>query len=171
MKKRDVLFFLALGAVFPASSASADDKGNNPPGPKVPDYNHDGRIEKAEKRHFVKMKADSNHDGVVDETEKAQALDRLKEKRAKADVNGDGVVDKKEKARAFGRFKENRAKADTNNDGVLDKTEKKQAIELWKESHDKDNNPPGPKGGPGTNWENPPGPKGGPGASPNRHKK
>jgi len=33
---------------------------------------------------------------------------------------------------------------------------------------DRDNNPPGPKGGPGTNWENPPGPKGGPGASPNR---
>ena len=33
---------------------------------------------------------------------------------------------------------------------------------------DKDNNPPGAKGGPGTNWENPPGPKGGPGASPNR---
>jgi outer membrane murein-binding lipoprotein Lpp len=33
---------------------------------------------------------------------------------------------------------------------------------------DKDNNPPGPKGGPGTNWENPPGPKGGPGASPDR---
>ena len=37
---------------------------------------------------------------------------------------------------------------------------------------DSDNNPPGPAGGPGTNWENPPGPKGGPGASPNRrHKK
>lgn len=33
---------------------------------------------------------------------------------------------------------------------------------------DKDNNPPGPKGGAGTNWENPPGPKGGPGVSPNR---
>lgn len=33
---------------------------------------------------------------------------------------------------------------------------------------DRDNNPPGPRGGPGTNWENPPGPKGGPGASPNR---
>ncbi|MDP6734595.1 MAG: hypothetical protein QF877_17975 [Gammaproteobacteria bacterium] len=31
---------------------------------------------------------------------------------------------------------------------------------------DRDNNPPGPKGGPGTNWENPPGPKGGPGVSP-----
>ena len=31
---------------------------------------------------------------------------------------------------------------------------------------DRDNNPPGPAGGPGTNWENPPGPKGGPGTSP-----
>ncbi|MBW9259547.1 MAG: hypothetical protein K1562_18255 [Candidatus Thiodiazotropha sp. (ex. Lucinisca nassula)] len=33
---------------------------------------------------------------------------------------------------------------------------------------DLDNNPPGPVGGPGTNWENPPGPAGGPGASPDR---
>jgi hypothetical protein len=31
-----------------------------------------------------------------------------------------------------------------------------------------DDNPPGPRGGPGTNWENPPGPRGGPGASPDR---
>jgi len=31
-----------------------------------------------------------------------------------------------------------------------------------------DNNPPGAKGGPGTNWENPPGPMGGPGAGPDR---
>jgi len=36
-------------------------------------------------------------------------------------------------------------------------------------AHDRDNNPPGPRGGPGTNWENPPGPRGGPGASPDRH--
>lgn len=33
---------------------------------------------------------------------------------------------------------------------------------------DRDNNPPGPVGGRGTNWENPPGPRGGPGASPDR---
>lgn len=33
---------------------------------------------------------------------------------------------------------------------------------------DFDNNPPGPAGGPGTNWENPPGWRGGPGASPDR---
>jgi|GEM_PF-1171233 len=33
---------------------------------------------------------------------------------------------------------------------------------------DRDNNPPGMRGGPGTNWENRPGPAGGPGASPDR---
>jgi hypothetical protein len=32
--------------------------------------------------------------------------------------------------------------------------------------HHHHNNPPGPVGGPGTNWHNPPGPVGGPGASP-----
>jgi hypothetical protein len=31
---------------------------------------------------------------------------------------------------------------------------------------DRDGNPPGPAGGPGTNWENRPGPSGGTGASP-----
>ncbi|WP_143780357.1 hypothetical protein [Leptolyngbya sp. 'hensonii'] len=35
-------------------------------------------------------------------------------------------------------------------------------------ARDRDNNPPGQVGGPGTNWENPRGPVGGPGASPNR---
>ncbi|NTV96593.1 MAG: hypothetical protein HGA75_14475 [Thiobacillus sp.] len=33
-------------------------------------------------------------------------------------------------------------------------------------ARDRDDNPPGPAGGPGTNWENPRGPAGGPGASP-----
>ncbi|MFZ5482659.1 MAG: hypothetical protein ACOZB0_00370 [Pseudomonadota bacterium] len=36
------------------------------------------------------------------------------------------------------------------------------------QARDRDDNPPGPRGGPGTNWENPRGPAGGPGASPNR---
>ncbi len=35
---------------------------------------------------------------------------------------------------------------------------------------DRDNNPPGMRGGPGTNWENRPGPQGGPGASPDRRR-
>ena len=37
--------------------------------------------------------------------------------------------------------------------------------ERWR---DRDNNPPGPAGGPGTNWENPPGSPGGPGVGPDR---
>ncbi len=40
-----------------------------------------------------------------------------------------------------------------------------QSARCW---HDRDGNPPGRAGGPGTNWENPPGRKGGPGASPDR---
>ncbi len=41
----------------------------------------------------------------------------------------------------------------------------------WKQEHagrDRDNNPPGPVGGAGTNWENRPGPAGGPGAGADR---
>lgn len=37
-------------------------------------------------------------------------------------------------------------------------------------ARDRDDNPPGPKGGVGTNWENPPGPAGGPGASPDQRR-
>jgi hypothetical protein len=33
---------------------------------------------------------------------------------------------------------------------------------------DVDDNPPGRRGGPGTNWENPPGQRGGPGKSPDQ---
>ncbi len=36
-------------------------------------------------------------------------------------------------------------------------------------ARDRDNNPPGWRGGYGTNWENPAGPRGGPGASPDRY--
>lgn len=36
----------------------------------------------------------------------------------------------------------------------------------WRRDRDRDDNPPGPRGGPGTNWENPPGWRGGPGTSP-----
>jgi hypothetical protein len=53
-------------------------------------------------------------------------------------------------------------------------------VHTWCENHplecrdhnrnDRDNDPPGSRGGPGTNWENPRGPIGGPGASPDiRH--
>lgn len=48
------------------------------------------------------------------------------------------------------------------------KKDTQEAKKEWHKRRDLDNNPPGPKGGPGTNWENPPGPKGGAGASPDR---
>jgi len=57
-------------------------------------------------------------------------------------------------------------KMDRNNDGVVDDFERKSFVP---KKRYRDDNPPGPKGGPGTNWENRPGPKGGPGASPNRN--
>lgn len=39
---------------------------------------------------------------------------------------------------------------------------------VMRKRRDRDNNPPGAAGGPGSNWENPPGPDGGWGASPDR---
>lgn len=45
---------------------------------------------------------------------------------------------------------------------------KQRCEERMQQRLDRDGNPPGPRGGPGSNWNNPPGPKGGPGASPNR---
>ena len=60
-------------------------------------------------------------------------------------------------------------KPDANQDGTVDNVERERLKER-KRKFDKDNNPPGPKGGEGTNWENKPGPKGGPGASPDRKK-
>ena len=107
------------------------------------------------------------------------------------DANGDGTVDKEEfkKGRQEKReekrekFLENhpklQEKMDGNGDGTVDKTEFKQGREKFQERReqrkeyrrehkDYDNNPPGPRGGSGTNWENRPGPQGGSGASPDR---
>ena len=77
------------------------------------------------------------------------------------------------------KFLENHPKLkerlDKNNDGKIEKHEFKKGRAAWNRKHenkslrDYDNNPPGPKGGRGTNWENPPGRKGGAGASPDRH--
>lgn len=41
-------------------------------------------------------------------------------------------------------------------------------VALPSAAHDRDGNPPGRRGGWGTNWENPPGPRGGFGVSPDR---
>ncbi len=113
------------------------------------------------KQPWIGPKADRNQDGKIDETEASQAKEAWMK-----------LHPRKEKMLEH---------ADANGDGKIDETEKQQAKEEWKESHprpegedrdgkgpkwDKDNNPPGPKGGAGTNWENPAGPVGGPGQSP-----
>jgi hypothetical protein len=54
---------------------------------------------------------------------------------------------------------------DRNDDGVVDDAERRHIGDRL----DRDGNPPGAVGGPGTNWENRPGPRGGPGASPDRY--
>lgn len=66
---------------------------------------------------------------------------------------------------------------DADGNGQIDRKELKQARKFRKihprhryqenTNYDYDNNPPGPVGGNGTNWENVPGPQGGTGASPN----
>lgn len=125
--------------------------------------------DKAKVNRPWEKKADANRDGVVDRKE----VNKLKEQeRARvnkpwekeADANGDGIVDGVE-------IKQWRAQnnlvgqADANKDGVVGKKE----MNEWHERRsDMDNNPPGPKGGKGTNWENKPGPQGGRGASPDR---
>ncbi len=76
------------------------------------------------------------------------------------------------------KFLENHPKwkerLDINSDGQINRQELKQGRQFRKmrqherQHRDYDNNPPGRRGGPGTNWENRPGPQGGPGASPDR---
>lgn|GEM_PF-2901415 len=67
-----------------------------------------------------------------------------------------------------------KARIDANGDGQISRQELKKGRQFWKmrqherQHRDYDNNPPGRRGGPGTNWENRPGPQGGPGASPDR---
>ena len=56
---------------------------------------------------------------------------------------------------------------DANQDGTVDNVERERS-RGHKPEFDDDDNPPGPRGGEGTNWENPPGHQGGPGASPDR---
>ena len=71
----------------------------------------------------------------------------------------------------FVRHPTYRDQVDLNRDGYVDAREAQYAQRHWpylNPPRDRDDNPPGPTGGPGTNWENPPGPQGGPGTSPAR---
>ena len=129
-------------------------------------------------------KADLNKDGNIGVEEAQQAEDAWKQKhqenreakreemKAKADVNGDGSVNDAEKQAAKDVWAQK--KEDRKEDRQEKREEFKEKREEWKEEHpkmDKDNNPPGPRGGEGTNWENKPGPQGGPGAGPDHNQR
>ncbi len=175
---------LVLGLTVAAAPALAEEGSTRHP--MKADRNHDGTVDEKEKAkaaeireriHEKKLKADTNHDGTVDATEKQQAIEKWKEHHKDRDNNppgpkgGPGTNWEKSDYAPGHEYK--KPYADANHDGTVDKYEKKQVRENWQERRgiDRDNNPPGPKGGKGTNWENPPGPKGGAGASPNRRKK
>lgn len=69
--------------------------------------------------------------------------------------------------REYGREQQRDMMQDFRQDQRQLRQDRREVIEgrPWR---DRDNNPPGPRGGAGTNWENPPGPRGGTGASPDR---
>ena len=99
----------------------------------------------------------------------------------KIDANGDGKLEPAELKRAREKMKSRKQGKDFENNssssvsgqeangenisGSEGGATASSAVKSF--SPDLDNNPPGPQGGKGTNWENRPGPQGGPGASPN----
>ena len=92
---------------------------------------------------------------------------------AKADLNNDGKIGVEEAQKAEEVWKQaHRERREERKEDRQEKREDwKEKKEEWKAEHpkmDKDNNPPGPMGGQGTNWENKPGPQGGPGAGPDK---
>ena len=166
------------------SSSYAESENANPAGPRGgKGAGPKGSIrEKAVVDQEWEKKADLNKDGIVDKFE----FDRWKGRgqgsgnnppepagsqetsmeNTEGPAGGSGVIQEsnlEDKAVVNKRWEK---RADANKDGVVDETE----INQWKNRPrgDRDNNPPGPKGGEGTNWENPAGPAGGPCASPDR---
>jgi len=123
-------------------------------------------------RHRVMMhqrllqKFDTDGDGALSATERQAMHEALENHRSdvidKFDTDSDGKLSPAERDAVREAAKEHFVeKFDKDGDGKLSPSERPSRI-------DRDNNPPGPRGGPGTNWENRPGPRGGPGASPDR---
>ena len=79
--------------------------------------------------------------------------------------------EKKEIHEARKEFKQDRKEAREERKEKWESLTPEQKEKIKEHHRDRDNNPPGPKGGPGTNWENRPGPQGGPGASPDRERR
>ena len=109
-------------------------------------------------------KFDADGDGRLNEEERQAVRAAAKERKLEHfDTDGDGALSEAEREAMREAIQERRLEhVDRNGDGEISPRERAAAHRR----HDNDNNPPGKKGGPGTNWENPPGKRGGPGASP-----
>ncbi len=93
-------------------------------------------------------------------------------KTERLDTNQDGQINQEDRQAArqqwLAEHPKLKERMDANHDGEIDQTERQDARRQWQQHRDRDNNPPGRRGGRGTNWENRPGPQGGPGTSPNQ---
>lgn len=150
------------------------DNDNNPPGPRG------GQGSNWEKNDFKRRDNDNNppgpRGGQGSNWEKNDYKRRDNDNNPPGPRGGQGSNweknDYKNGRENSKEFLENHPKLadklDKNDDGKVDRTERRAGYEHMKEKsgYDKDNNPPGPKGGQGTNWENRPGQQGGQGASP-----
>ncbi len=186
-RRNFLMAFLAI-VTLPALPALAVDTAANPPGamdrpgPRLSDEER-ARLEQMspeERRAYMRDKMGDRpmRDGdriperledrlTPEQKEKLQAMSpqerrefmqNMRQKRQPVDANKDGIPDRM----AERLSPEQREK--------LKSMSPEERRSFFKERRadrmDRDNNPPGRRGGPGTNWENPPGPQGGPGASP-----
>ena len=172
-KTSSIIWSLVIVLAMQVSPAFAKDKDSNPPGPaggkgtnwENPPGPTGGQGASPDRKGYGRdRKADRNHDGIVDAAERAkrqEVIAELKEKRDEARETAEA---------AAASTPVIYDPADSNHDGTVDDFEKKQAMDRGIIHWDKDNNPPGPIGGVGTNWENPPGPVGGLGTSPDKRR-
>lgn len=167
-------FLIILSPMGYAEDTAATTESETQSGPRRE------RFEKfLEQNPDLKTKLDTNQDGTVDQQEMRQGRSGRREEfrndmKEKYDTNKDGKVDRDEfeamrgekRDKFFENHPEAKERLDSNADGKVDRGEWKEGRKAF--GRDRDNNPPGMAGGPGTNWENRPGPQGGQGAGPDR---
>ena len=182
-----VMMILAMAAGFPAMNLFAEETASETPAAtSATDWKQEFSSDKAAiKIEKEQMKADSSaarqeenalHRQIKQalksgDTQTAESLKAQLKTMHQENIQ-QKEQDKKDLKAARQEMRSDKKEAragrrDANRDGTVDSAERARDAR-GRGNRDKDNNPPGPRGGPGTNWENRPGPQGGPGASPHR---
>ena len=125
----------------------------------------------AEKQQIQEQNQEMSQNAQAARAEKGQLREQIKAAMDSGDTQTAGKL--KEQLRAVHKANMQQKMQDTQAMQGIKQDLKSDVKEARQEGDlpprkDLDNNPPGPKGGPGTNWENKPGPQGGPGAGPDR---